>query len=143
MKTIFYRAMPVLLAMSLWLLGNILMTTKPVRGQEVTGVTTCTSYNVVSHIESCGLTPGPACSGSITENHFESSCQGDTGDPQHACFPVTGPTATTQFTVVGNCDLVKVPYFHCVPDPLNQIIMTSTLSGIPQCATSNPPPGVV
>lgn len=146
MKTIANRAVPILLAMGLWLMGNVLMTIEPVKGQsppnEVPGVPSCTTHTITDGQTNCAAD----CSGSwSTTTDNESTCQGDSGDPQHPCMPGNGPT--TEVTVSGTCHPKKVTtksgntYTLCVQDQND--IQTRDIPSVPQCSTSNPPPNTV
>ena len=151
MQTMMNRVLPVLLAMGLWTMGNVLMTTEPAKGQptEVPGVPICTNDTVTDAESLCSSPVNGACSGGWSETvDGESDCRGTTGDPQHPCMPGKGPTE--EVTSFGSCHYkimeVATPNHPliglCISDPADDVVFV-TLPSVPQCTTSNPPPNTV
>jgi len=147
MQGIMNRVMPILLAVGLWLVGNVLMTTKPVKGQEAPGVSSCTNYTVIDSNSNCSLPANGVCSGSWSQTaHGESACRGTDGDPQHPCMAGQGPTEQTITT--GTCQFRHVvtpsgiAIDQCVHGPITDVEFVD-LPSVPQCSTSNPPPNTV
>lgn len=149
MRMMMNRILPVLLAVGLWMMGNVLMTTKPVKGQagEVPGVPACTHYTVTDSHHECSSPVNGVCSGGWSETvDGESDCEGTSGDPQHPCMPGLGPTE--QVTTIGTCQakIIVTPVSGaitlCIHGPVSDVIFVD-IPSVPQCSTSNPPPNTV